>query len=71
MMPMIDELTAQYKGKILIEKVNTDASKEVMQQLQIKGVPYLVLYKDGKPVYTQYGMVSKEVLQTEFAKYIK
>lgn len=71
MMPMIDELATQYKGKILIEKVNTDASKEVMQQLAIKGVPYLVLYKDGKPVYTQYGLVSKEVLQAEFAKYVK
>jgi len=68
---MIDELTSQYKGKILIEKVNTDASKEVMQQLGIKGVPYLVLYKDGKPVYTQYGMVTKETLISEFGKYVK
>ncbi|HOS84515.1 MAG TPA: thioredoxin domain-containing protein [Bacteroidales bacterium] len=71
MMPMIDELTSQYKGKVLIEKVNTDASKEVMQQLGIKGVPYLVLYKDGKPVYTQYGMVTKETLISEFGKYVK
>lgn len=71
MMPMIDELTKQYKGKIVIEKVNTDASKEIMQQLAIKGVPYFVLYNNGKPVFTHYGIISKEALQAEFAKYVK
>jgi len=71
MMPMIEELKKEYSGKISIVKINTDASKELTQFLNIQGVPYLVLYKNGKPVYTKNAAATKTELASVFDKNLK
>ncbi len=71
MMPMIDELTTEYKGKVRIVKINGDASKELMQAQKISGVPMLLLYRDGKAVYTKSGKAEKAELVKLFNDNLK
>ncbi|MBK8806201.1 MAG: thioredoxin [Bacteroidales bacterium] len=66
MMPMMEELEKEYAGKIKIIKVNTDASKELTSHLKIASIPYLVLYKEGKPLFKYEGKLTKQELITQF-----
>ncbi len=66
MMPMIDELKIKYQGKVNIVKVNVDASKKLVKEMKIQGVPYLALYIDGKAVYTKSGLTSGDELEKAF-----
>lgn len=66
MMPMMEELKNEYKGKIKIVKINSDASKDAAQKAGVKGVPYLLLYKNGKIIYTKDGLAQKAELKKVF-----
>lgn len=71
MMPMMEDLKKEYKNKIVMDKVNTDGSKELIQFLGIQGVPNLVLYKNGAVVYTHTGLVTKDELRKVFEEQLK
>lgn len=62
MMPMIDSLKVEYQGKVKIVKVNVDASKTLVKELKLTGVPYLALYKKGEVLFSKNGTVSREEL---------
>ncbi len=68
MMPMIDELKTKYYGKINIIKVNVDASKKLVKEMNIQSVPYLALYKNGSMVYSKNGLATRDELVTVFEK---
>jgi thioredoxin 1 len=62
MMPMIDKLTTEYEGKIEIVKINADASKHLMRNLQMVTVPYLVLYLNGEILFEHKGLLEEQEL---------
>jgi len=68
MMPMIDSLKTEYKDRITIVKINADASKKLVKELKLATVPNLVIYKDGRMVFNHNGLVTKELLISEFKK---
>ncbi len=70
MMPMIDSLKTEYKGHITIVKINADASKKLIKELQIGSVPYLVLYVKNKIRYSHNGIISQEELSDVLRKSI-
>jgi len=71
MMPMIDNMKVEYQNKINIVKVNVDASKNLVKELKISGVPYLALYYKGEIIYSKNGAVSKEELTAVFQENIR
>lgn len=75
MMPMIDSLKLEYHGKVKIEKVNVDASKILVKELKIIGVPYLALYNKGEVLFSKNGTVSREeltgIFKTNIEKVLK
>ncbi len=60
--PIVEELANEYDGKIDVRKVNVDDNAELTRQLGIRGIPTLILFKDGQPAETVVGVVSKSVL---------
>ena len=60
--PIVEELANEYDGKIDVRKVNIDDNPELASQLGIRGIPTLILFKDGKPAETVVGLVSKSAL---------
>ncbi|HRK02276.1 MAG TPA: thioredoxin [Oligoflexia bacterium] len=48
--PTIDELADQYAGKVKITKVNVDENPEVPGRFRIRGIPTLLMFKNGQLV---------------------
>lgn len=54
MSPIMDELTAEYEGKVHIYKVDTEAEEELSQIFNIRSIPTLLFIPmNGKPMMTQ------------------
>ena len=66
--PALDELAAQYKGKVKIAKVDVDESNQVAQQYGIRSIPTLLMFKGGKVVEQLVGAVPKSKLEETIKK---
>jgi thioredoxin 1 len=62
MMPMIDSVMVEYHPEILMHKVNVDASKKLVKELKLLGVPYLVLFNRGEMVFSKNGSLTRNEL---------
>jgi len=62
MVPIVEEMSAQFANKIKVAKVNVDENQELSTKYNIRGIPSLLLFKDGKVVDTNVGMVTKSQL---------
>lgn len=60
--PMVDELAATYSGRVKVVKVNIDHNPNTPRQYAVRGIPTLMLFKDGKVAATQVGAVGKAQL---------
>ena len=60
--PVLDELAGEYAGKLKICKVDVDANPEVPGKFGIRGIPTLILFKDGNAEATKVGALSKTQL---------
>ncbi len=63
MTPTIDQIAEDYKGKAKIGKLNVDDNGQTAARYQIRGIPALLLFKDGKIVDQRVGAVGKLELQ--------
>lgn len=61
--PALEELGAEYKGKLTIAKVNIDDNPMTPNAYGVRGIPTLILFKDGKPVETIVGARPKSALK--------
>ena len=60
--PILDDLAEQFAGKVKIAKVDVDANKEVPAKFGIRGIPTLILFKNGEAAATKVGALSKPQL---------
>ena len=60
--PMIDDLAATYHGKLKVAKINIDHNQKTPRNYNVRGIPTLMIFKDGKVEATQIGAVSKSQL---------
>ncbi|HET6546193.1 MAG TPA: thioredoxin TrxA [Rhodanobacteraceae bacterium] len=63
--PMLDELATSYRGRMKIAKVNIDHNQKTPRNYNVRGVPTLMIFKNGKVEATQIGAISKTQL-TQF-----
>jgi thioredoxin 1 len=68
--PMLDESAASYAGQVSIAKVNADENPKVLTQYQVRSLPTLMLFKDGKPVATKIGALSRSQLSAFIEEHI-
>lgn len=64
--PALDDLAATYQGKMKIVKVNIDHAPKTQMQYRVRGVPTLMLFRNGEVHGTHIGMASK----TQLAQFI-
>lgn len=62
MAPVVDEVANQFAGKIKVFKVDVDENPMLSQALQIESIPTLVVFKAGKPVAANTGLMPKSEL---------
>jgi thioredoxin 1 len=68
--PTLEAVAEQYSGSARIVKVNVDDNSVSTQRYGIKGMPTLVLFKDGREQERVVGAVSREVISRMFAKHV-
>ena len=60
--PILGEVAAEYAGKVTIGKLNIDENSATPPKFGIRGIPTLLLFKDGKVAATKVGALSKTQL---------
>lgn len=61
--PVVEELSKEYEGKLVVGKVNTDENLDLASRFQIVSIPTLLIFKGGKPVERLVGFKSKNDLK--------
>lgn len=59
--PVIEQLGAQYEGKVVVGKVDTDEQPALAMQFGIMSIPTVILFKDGKEVERKVGVMPPQV----------
>jgi thioredoxin 1 len=60
--PILEEVAKEYDGKITIAKMDVDANQAVPAKFGIRGIPTLILFKDGQPAAQKVGAMAKGAL---------
>jgi thioredoxin 1 len=60
--PILDDVAGTYSGKLQISKMNVDENREVPAKFGIRGIPTLMVFKNGQLAATKVGALSKAQL---------
>lgn len=68
LMPIFEEISKQYEGRLAFGKVNVDEQSEIAQQNGIMGIPVLKMFCDGRNIGELVGYMTREKLVLELDK---
>lgn len=63
--PVVEELSKEYEGKAVIGKLNVDDNPATAEKYGIMSIPTLLIFKNGKIVEKQVGLVQKNILASK------
>jgi thioredoxin 1 len=66
--PVVDEIATQYNGQIRVMKMDVDKNSATPSRYGIRGIPALLLFKDGKVAEQIVGFVPKETIDRSIVK---
>jgi thioredoxin 1 len=64
--PIVDEVAQKYDGQVKFVKLDVDSNPSTPPKFGVRGIPTLILFKDGQVAATQVGLISK----ADLAKFI-
>ncbi|MCL9805072.1 thioredoxin [Flavobacterium amniphilum] len=65
MAPYMEKMKAELKDELVIIKIDADKNQELAQQLQIQGLPTLILYKKGEEIWKNLGFINEADLKAK------
>ena len=68
--PILDEVSKDYGDRLQIAKMNVDENRDVPAKFGIRGIPTLMLFKDGQLAATKVGALSKSQLNDFLAPHL-
>jgi thioredoxin 1 len=68
--PHLDKIAEEQEGKLKVAKVNADENQRLMSQFKIRGIPTLILFKDGEAVETLVGFMREQQILDKIGKHI-
>ena len=60
--PSLEEIAAEMDGKLIVAKINIDDNPETPTKLGVRGIPTLMIFKDGEVAATKVGALPKSKL---------
>lgn len=57
--PVLEEIAGEYEGKLVIAKMDVDDNQQTPQKYVVRGIPTLMIFKDGDVIGTKVGQLSK------------
>jgi len=70
LVPVIDQIAEEYKGKLKVGKVNIDIDGSLAEQHGIVSIPTLVIYKDGQIAAQKNGAAPKHDIEALFKNFV-
>ena len=61
--PVVQQIADEYEGKIKVGKLDVDSNAQTSMTYNIRGIPALLIFSDGKPVDQIVGAVPKSIIQ--------
>ena len=58
--PIVDELSNEYEGKVVVGKVDVDANQEFAAKYGVRNIPTVLIFKNGEVVGKQVGVAPKQ-----------
>ena len=68
--PIVEELAGTYDGRATVAKMNVDENPDVPSRYAIRGIPTLLLFKDGQLAETIVGLHSKEDIAATIERHL-
>lgn len=68
MLPIVEEISTEFEGKIVVAKVDVDSSQSTAANFGIRNIPTILFFKGGKVVDKQVGAVPKSTLVEKINK---
>lgn len=68
MSPIVDELAAEYEGRVTIGKCDVEENDEITMKYGVRNIPTIILLKGGELVDKQVGACSKDALKAKVEK---
>jgi thioredoxin 1 len=68
--PTVDQVAADYAGKVKVGKLDVDANQQTAMRYGIRGIPTVLLFKDGKVVEQKVGAIGKPEFQKMLDKHV-
>ena len=63
--PFVDELAAEYEGKVVIGKCDVDDNDDIVAEYKVRNIPTIVFIKGGEVVDKHVGAISKDALKVK------
>jgi len=70
MAPVLEQVAEKYDGKIQVKKLNVDDNPKFAAKFNIRSIPTMILFNEGKPISQQIGYVPFETLSKELEKHL-
>ena len=67
--PILDQLAVEYQGKVRVAKLDVDSNQKTAMRFNVRSIPALLFFKDGKLVDQVIGAVPKAALSAKFAQH--
>ncbi|SRR5579883_1415735 len=71
MSPSVKQLASEFKGRLLVVKVNVDDRPQIAAQYGIQSIPTLMVFKAGKPVWRIAGAMNYDQLRSQVLPYLQ
>ena len=68
--PLLEQVAGEYDGKVKVAKVDVDSNQRTAMRFNIRSIPSLLFFKDGKHVDTVVGAVPKPALEARIQKHL-
>lgn len=68
--PILVEIARELNGKLKVIKIDVDKNPEIAARFQIRGVPTLALFREGKVLWRQSGLMDKTSLRNLLRQFI-
>ncbi len=67
--PVLDQLAAEYKDKVKVTKLDVDANIKTATRFNVRSIPMLLFFKDGKEVDQNVGAVPRQTIVAKFKQH--
>jgi len=67
--PILDQLSVEYEGKVKVSKMDVDANIKTASRFNVRSIPMLLFFKNGKVVDQIIGAVPKHMIQSKFEQH--